>query len=171
MGILQNTRVSGVAEEHSWSAVWKKWFWATTAFGVGLCALHGCGLDVWWFITRPAAEGWTASYLAAAHGAPARPDCLWQRSPAGPESPRRGGLRCWHQDACADRRLSTGAWNQCDGRTEVICSQSGDRGERNHSVSRLFSSRILKYFTRLLRHFIFCHSVIIYIPFFWGGGG
>lgn len=46
------------------SAMWKKWFWSTAAFGVELYALHDCGLGCLVGHPSTTVQGWTVSHLA-----------------------------------------------------------------------------------------------------------
>lgn len=54
------------------SAMWKKWFWATAAFGVELYALHDCGLGCLVGHPLTLVKGWTASHLATTACQPGR---------------------------------------------------------------------------------------------------
>lgn len=78
------------------SAMWKKWFWATAASGVELCALRDCGLGCL------VADSGTRSrredgVLPGNSCSSAKLDYLWRRRPSL-VTVRTG----WHQDSGVD---------------------------------------------------------------------
>lgn len=118
--------------------------------------------DVWWLITEPTVKGWMASYLATTACQP-----NWTTSDKG--DLRAINLRWWWWTVASTKIrlqiflawcMGSMGWKDWDHLfTEWRC------GKINHNLSCFLKHWILKYFTQLLRNFMFCNSIIIYIPF------
>lgn len=143
--------------------MWKKWFGATTAFGVELSASMTVVWDVWWLITKPAVKGKTASYLAMAAvsraGRPRAQEALRTSKPTVVKVDTG-----WHQGSFVDfsvQCMGTMGWKNWD-----HLFAAWKYRKMNHNPSGFFFfNRIFNYFTQLLRNFMFYHGIIIYIPF------